>query len=217
MKSSPIRKIITLLKQGKLTFILAGIRKRIYSKNESYGLKRDLKIPFINPEALVPLVIRPFEKEDDPYFNSDSYNQGIVEADFNTAYVACTQEGEPCYRQWLIGHDQNDKIQNFWNGSFPVLKRDEALLESAFTIPDHRGKRIMPAAMARIAEKGKEIGARYIITFVGVDNIPSLKGCKRSGFKPYTLRAESWFLLKKRIKFEAVNQTLQDDYNSKIS
>ena len=42
----------------------------------------------------------------------------------------------------------------------------------------------MPAAMGLIAEKGETIGARYVITFVAPDNIPSLKGCQRCGFFP---------------------------------
>jgi GNAT superfamily N-acetyltransferase len=217
MKTGAIRKISFLLIQGNLSFIVAGIRKRIKSQNRAYGLKRDLNVEFVNPDALLPLLIRPFKIADDQYFTSDTYNYGIVEAKFNTCYVACTNEGEPCYRQWLIGSDQNQKIQNFWNQSFPVLDSDEALLESAYTNPEHRGKRIMPAAMSRIAEKGKDIGARYIITFVGIENIPSLKGCKRCGFMPYILRTESWFLFRKRVKFELIDQTLQDDFDLKTT
>lgn len=217
MKIDAIRKTISLLNQGKLSFILAGVRKRILSQNKAYGLKRDLTVAFKNPDALLPLSIRPFKKEDDQYFTSDNYNQGIIEANFNTCFVACTKEGTPCYRQWLMGYDQNEKIQSFWNKSFPILGADEALLENAFTIPEFRGKRIMPAAMARIAEKGKDMGARYIITFVGIQNIPSLKGCKRCGFMPYVLRTESWFLFRKKVKFEPLDQTLHDDFALKTS
>ncbi len=217
MKTDTIHKVAALIRQGKLSFVLGGIRKRIKSENRAYGLKRDLSIPFTNPDALIPLLIRQFEIPDNSYFTSDSYNQGIIEARFNTCYVACNEEGEPCYRQWLITADQNAKIQSFWNRSFPLLASDEALLENAYTIPEHRGKRIMTAAMARIAEKGRERGARYIITFVGIENIPSLKGCKRSGFMPYVLRTESWFLFRKRVKFEPIDQALQNSFDQKIN
>jgi len=54
--------------------------------------------------------------------------------------------------------------------------------------------RIMPAAMARIAEHGRDVGARHVMTFVGTDNIPSLKGCKRSGFAPTLLHTETRYL-----------------------
>ena len=38
--------------------------------------------------------------------------------------------------------------------------------------------------MALIAERGGDIGAREVITFVNLENIPSLKGCQRAGFHP---------------------------------
>jgi hypothetical protein len=41
------------------------------------------------------------------------------------------------------------------------LSPDEALLEGAFTPESHRGQGIMPQAMASIAEKAKDLGARY--------------------------------------------------------
>lgn len=48
----------------------------------------------------------------------------------------------------------------------------------------------MPHAMAKIAEKGKDLGARRVVTFVAHDNLPALKGCKRAGFSPYLVRRE---------------------------
>ncbi|GGD41105.1 GNAT family N-acetyltransferase [Muriicola marianensis] len=197
-----ITKLIKHAREGNFSFILQGIKKRLYSKNEAYGLKRDLSVPFKNPEALIPISIRRAKKEDDAYFNADNYNHGIISANLQTCYVATNEDGIPAYRQWLMGSDQNPGIKAFWKGSFPVLAPDEALLENAFSRPEFRGKRIMPAAMARIAEKGNDIGARYIITFVDIHNIPSLKGCKRSGFAPYLLRTERWLLFNRKIRFE---------------
>ena len=59
----------------------------------------------------------------------------------------------------------------------------------------------MPAAMARIAERGKDIGARYVMTFVAESNTPSLKGCKRAGFYLYMMRREKWFLFRRKLTF----------------
>lgn len=61
----------------------------------------------------------------------------------------------------------------------------------------------MPAAMAQIAEKGAAVGARYVCTFVGDDNIASLKGCEKAGFSPYLTRTITTrlFNLSKRIVF----------------
>ncbi|MEM9075499.1 MAG: N-acetyltransferase [Bacteroidota bacterium] len=194
------------LKKGNFIFIFNGIKKRVLSKNEAYGLRRDLTQPFENPKALIQIHIRPVEKGDNTFFSSDNFNIGILSAKLQTCYIATDDGGTPCYRQWLMASGENSKIERFWKGLFPILKSDEALLENAFTIPDFRGKRVMPAAMALIAEKGHKLGARYILTFVDINNIPSLKGCKRSGFSPYTLRTEKWFLFNRTITFSELTQ-----------
>lgn len=211
-----IKSIIALLKKGELKFILKGIGKRFHSEVLAFGLKRDLTVDFENPNALIELKIRPFNTSDNDYFRDENSNLGLVDAHIENCYVAVNTDNEPCYRQWLIGASQNEKIKGFFKGSFPVLKKNEALLEAAFTLPTFRGKRIMPAAMARISEKGVDIGARYIITFVDVNNIPSLKGCKRSGFNPYVLRTEKWFLFKRRIIFTDISEKLLAKYNKDL-
>lgn len=75
---------------------------------------------------------------------------------------------------------------------------------NAFTFKAYRGLCIMPAAMAQIAEKGTSIGARYVNTFVGDDNIASLKGCEKPGFSPYLTRTITTrlFNLSKRVVFK---------------
>ena len=146
----------------------------------------------------------------------DLQNNGLIEKQIPNCYVATNTEDIPCYRQWLMGPKQNIKIQEFWGKAFPVLKEDEALVESIFTIPTFRGKRIMPAAMARIAEKGNDLGIRWVITFVAIDNIPSLKGCHRAGFLPYVLRTEKWLLFKRTITFENVPKELMAIYSINV-
>jgi RimJ/RimL family protein N-acetyltransferase len=60
-------------------------------------------------------------------------------------------------------------------------------MKNAYTPPAYRGLGIMSVAMALIAERASEIGAQEVFTFVGVDNIASLKGCQRAGFHPVLL------------------------------
>ena len=83
-----------------------------------------------------------------------------------------------------------------------MLEQDERLLEGAFTHESFRGKGIMPEAMAKIAEIGKETDAQSIMTFVQSDNIPSLKGCQRAGFSPSGIRKDRWRFFKKSVSFE---------------
>lgn len=45
----------------------------------------------------------------------------------------------------------------------------------------------MSAAMALIAERAADLGARHVLTFVDDQNIVFLKGCQRAGFHPQML------------------------------
>ena len=45
----------------------------------------------------------------------------------------------------------------------------------------------MSAAMALIAERATNFGARYVLTFVEEHGIASLKACRRAGFMPHLL------------------------------
>ncbi|WP_299123593.1 hypothetical protein [uncultured Winogradskyella sp.] len=211
MKNTILR-IFELIKKGEITFVIKGISKRVFSTTEAFGLKRDLNIEFKNPDAQIDLDIRLFRQEDDRYFTQDLQNDGLIEKDIPSCYVAITKDNKPCFRQWLIASEYKDKIQEFWGESFPVLEADEMLLEGGFTISSMRRKGIMPAAITRIIENEKRPDRRWVITFVEINNIPSLKGIHRSGFSPYVLRTEKWLLFKRTIIFKDVPNEAMDTY-----
>ncbi len=182
---------------------------------ESVGFRRDLTVPFSAPEAKVPISVRAM---DDALAKQmfDLTESGITEDErelrksrgelwesgIGFGFVAVAEDGDPAYCQWLIGPEFNDDIRQFFDEVFPVLGQGEALLEGAFTPEAHRGKGIMPAAMARIAEHGADVGATSVITFVTADNVPSIKGCERSGFAAYTRRLVVWNGLRRSVTFE---------------
>jgi RimJ/RimL family protein N-acetyltransferase len=205
------KSILALVGKGHGGAVWQRIRHRIHSKEAAYGLRRDLYRYFERPEAVVPLRVRPLEARDlDSLLSSSddgeeemikSYQSRIVEASIPTCYVAADADDEACYMQWLIGPEQNQRIRECFGGIFPELAPDEALMEAAYTPKTHRGKHIMPAAMARIAERGLEMGVRWAITFVGIENTASLKGCKRAGFEPYVLRTNYWRWFRHRTRF----------------
>jgi len=123
----------------------------------------------------------------------------FLREDIPTCYVGVMQDDTPCYMQWLMSSEHNDFIQKRFNHAVPLLAPDEALLENAFTPEAFRGMGIMAYAMAHIAKKAENFKARWVITFVEKDNVPSLKGCKRAGFVPYLLRDVQWYLFMRRI------------------
>lgn len=186
---------------GELGAVARRVRAALWSDSVSVRLERDLGNPFPAPESTIPLQIRPLRDADlstllglraNGVSSAERVDRErrarLVDARLPTAYVAVTEDGAPCYVQWLVGAEQNDRIQQVWNGEFPILAADEALLEGAFTPEAYRGRRIMPAAMARIAEVATDLGARRVVTFVTEDNVPSLKGCARAGFTPISAR-----------------------------
>ena len=181
----------------------------------SLGLARDLAVAFPAPAAKVPISIRPLRDADwAVLFDLDAPGIATEERQLRanrlelarertgSPFVAVTAEGEPCYVQWLFTPAENERMRSFFNDVFPRLEPGEMLLEGAFTPEAHRGKGIMPAAMAQIADRAAAMGASRVLTFVTEDNIPSLKGCAKAGFTPYVRRTVRWAGLRRTISFE---------------
>ena len=219
LTSSKVKWLIRMARAGQPAIIAEKVRRRFYSNSASFCLRRDLTQAFEAPAAKIPITVRPvqaaeaadFFKPNVPGLSPDEINDriarwGFFQAGIPRCYVAVDQNGVPCYAQWVMSSADNDRIQEFFRGAFPVLAPDEALLEGAFTPASHRGQGIMPRAMALIAERAGDFGARYVITFVAENNIPSLKGCVRSGFFPHMLRRFEWRLLRPRVSFLPLSQ-----------
>ena len=177
----------------------------LYARLTRYGLVRDLAQNFAAPGAKIPLAVRPLDDPDLPALFGHvgattelaerlevAWRHAFVEKGARGGFVAIDERtNTPCYVQWLFVARDNDFIKKL--GGFPPLAADEALLENAYTPPAYRGLGVMAAAMARIAERGSDLGARKVTTFVATDNVASLKGCQRAGFHPYLLHHRSRF------------------------
>jgi len=183
------------------TRIAGRLRLGLRFESTRIGLQRDLSVPFKAPDAKIPVSVRPLIAADLPILLAldaaaspedrfeTAWRRAFAEKHMKGGYVAVDdRDGTPCYMQWLFGSEDNDFVLSI--GGFPALKPGEALLENAYTPARYRGMGIMPAAMARIAERAADINARTVITFVQDDNIPSLKGCQRSGFAPHLLHRQ---------------------------
>ncbi len=209
-----VNAVVVGVRSGQVGVVANELRRRLWSDWTHYGLSRDLDDPFVAPNAKIPLEIRALRESDlakllgmnadyvsarGPYVRMHRLN--FVGEGIGTCYVAATTGDEPCYMQWLMRASENDGIRRYFKGIFPLLDPDVALLEYAFTREDYQGQGIMPAAMARIAEKARTHDARRVITFVDHHNIPALKGCQRAGFRPYLIRVDRWRLFRRRVSF----------------
>jgi RimJ/RimL family protein N-acetyltransferase len=114
--------------------------------------------------------------------------QRMVERGVQTLYVAETEAGDDIYAQWLVTPATLETLDRFSPGRYPRLAVDEALVEGAYTFSDFRGLGVMAAGMAQLMATAHASGARAVITYVGEDNIPSLRGCARVGFELDHLR-----------------------------
>jgi RimJ/RimL family protein N-acetyltransferase len=190
----------------KLSSQAARLRQRVagrlqqgfYSEFRGYGLLRDLSRPIENPQAKIPFYVRPLKVEDldillplTTDLEASERQQITWRRHFHKkmprgCFVAVdTRSDTPCYMQWLLSAHDNPALARF--KCFPALKKDEALLEQAYTIPSHRGLGIMSAAMAEISALASRFDARHVLTFVDEKGAASLKACQRAGFEPYLL------------------------------
>lgn len=209
-----VYELARLLRAGHGRRVARAIASRLSSRDIAFGLRRDLTVPLSPPAPKLQVVVRPLDPLDAlPFLDPDAPDiAGVVAFDrvrqrrllddgIGTCWVAIAPEGKVCYMQWLIASSSNDRIQARWPKLFPVLGADEALLEGAYTPEQYRGQGIMAYAMAVIAEHAADFGARWVVTFVGTDNLPSLKGCRRAGFAPYVERQEKWLLGRRTTSF----------------
>jgi len=206
--------IAELLLKGQWSYAFKRLRRWIYWDTFAYGLRRDLPAAFEPSPAKIPLKIRPLQDPDiEKLFGSQrsassgeeayqlKHRLNFLSSGIRTCYVASTRDDQPCFMQWLVGASENEKLQKYFFGLHAPLAPDEALMEDVFTVEAFRGQAVMPCAMARIAEKGRDIGVRWVITFVNHKNPAAMKGCKRAGFSPYLIRRETWRLFRRRVSF----------------
>ncbi|MCX7546947.1 hypothetical protein OS188_03165 [Xanthomarina sp. F1114] len=204
-----------LIKDGKAKYLWTAFLNRLNSKEIAFGFKRDLSVPYKKPRTLKPITIREFKKEDEVFF-VDNPNNGLIN-NFHTCYVGITKDEIPCARVWLIDSSQNKTLKNTWGERFPQLKADEVLLENVFTVPKYRGMGVIPAFLYDVAEKSRELGAKYAITFGEVKNINTSRSYDYAGFTPYIVRTVSYFLFIKSIKYEELSEEKMAFYNKSIN
>ena len=214
-----------LVKPAMLPIVADRMAKRLWSTRQAIGFRRDLAQPFVPPAAAIPIGIVELGPDElpgmlDPRLTSAgeldilecASRRALWARHFGRCFVATAPDGQACFVQWLFDQRDNAALARHFGDSFPSLRHDETLLEGAYTTAAFRGMRIMPAAMARIAEHGTDTGARFVHTFVGIENLPSLKGCVRAGFAPHQWRTQRLRLLSRDTGFAPLPTTFAQDY-----
>jgi hypothetical protein len=199
------QRFLLVVRSGKFAKLARELMKRIFSNSESYLLRRDLTVPFHACAPKQPIEIRPIRDSDIPEILAARPGRLLLlRANIPTCYVAVTATGQICYTQWLVGQSDLERFRPFFDGELGNLRKDEVLLEFSYTFEQFRGQKIMPAAVAAIAEKGLLSGARYAVTYVQKNNIAALKGCAGAGFSPYLIRQERWRIFSFKESFRSL-------------
>lgn len=93
-------------------------------------------------------------------------------------------------------HGEDDKIVSYcWVTTKPVEigeincairpRADEIYLYDAFTFAEYRGQNLYPAVMNRILEHSREAGLQRALIFVMSDNVASIRGVLKAGFREF--------------------------------
>jgi L-amino acid N-acyltransferase YncA len=122
-------------------------------------------------------------------------------------YAAAGEAGEPLYAQFLIDAASQERFGTSHLAGTRRLAADERIVEAAYTFPEARGRGAMKAGMAQLLEVARSEGAARVWTYVGPDNVASLRGCRAVGFVPSHRRRE-----RRRLgRFHAAELPLDDD------
>ena len=200
------RTLPLLVANGEAGEIVREFGSRLYSNEKWYLLRRDLAIPFAAAPAKIRIHIRPLQKTDIPKIvHERPIRLPALESGLSTCYLAVTDDDDICYMQWLIDSSQNNLIETRFTGLCQRLDDDEMLLEWAYTFKKYRGLGIMAPAMAAISDEGARKGARWLMTFVEQSNLPSLRGCRSAGYRPYKIRQDRWRLYRCKETFAALS------------
>jgi ribosomal protein S18 acetylase RimI-like enzyme len=115
-------------------------------------------------------------------------------------FQARLQRGESF---WTAQHHEHI-VAYCWTTSDPVEigevhrvispRGDEIYLYDAFTFPEYRGQNLYPALLQRILEHSRQQGLRRALIFVLSDNVASIRGVQKAGFREFQ-RVTYWNVL----------------------
>lgn len=95
-------------------------------------------------------------------------------------------DGDVAHISWAYGHqDRTPQV---------ALRPGEVELNGAYTRKPYRGKGLLPAVERGMMRDLKRQGVKTVYTHVGVDNVASLRGVAKAGFRPVGILTWRWIL-----------------------
>jgi hypothetical protein len=187
--------LISLAMEGKLSVIISKLRYHMWSDSRHAVLCRDLSQAIEHPKARVNFSVRLYDPGDAAIlFNLDLPDaqerrrvlENWMERGVKRCYVAVLDDGRAIFMQWLLVPSDKRLLPDIFE-TFPALEPDMVVLEGAYTPPQFRRLPVMPAAMARIAEEGRHLGARSAVVSIEAGNASMITAARWAGFSPWRL------------------------------
>jgi RimJ/RimL family protein N-acetyltransferase len=198
-----LRSISLLVQTRQFGELGRRLRDRVIDNTSLIGLRLDSQSIAGVPAGGSPVRVRQASRSDltslldlqDPTLDRRERHDRtmrlqMMDAEVQTCFVAEDQAGNPCFVQWLVFADQNEKLQEVFAGWYPPLEEGEAMIEFAYTPPSRRGQGIMTAATSQILTMARGQGIRTVVTFIPTVNSQSIRIHLRIGFVPYLLHLE---------------------------
>jgi GNAT superfamily N-acetyltransferase len=210
-----VGRLLWLVRAGEWEVGRALARRWWNSEAVGMGLQRGLDTPVASRRPRQRLTIRPIRPAEHPWFADPTAGRGegallrinarhLFSTQIETCYVALTEQGVPCYMQYLILPDQNDRLADAFGGMIPPLEAGDALLEFAFTLEGYRALGVMPWAVAQLAEEARRHGARRLVTWVPGANVNVRRYFERAGFTLLGARHERYRHFRRTVRFEPI-------------
>jgi GNAT superfamily N-acetyltransferase len=213
---------IALLKNMQFRELFARIFARVYWRSTSVGLFFGLAAPVEILPAGVPITIRPLRTTDaalilnvrEPGLSpQDRHDINVrlmmLTTGISGCHVGLDSSGVPRYLQWLVGPEENDRLQEAFHGWLPRLSAEEMLVENLYVDPSFRGKKIMQYGVTTLLALARERGAARVITFIPRRNSLALELHLRLGFRPYAIRTSATRFFRTSVTFTPIGQ--EDD------
>lgn len=191
-----LRTAVTMLRYGDIVGPIREIRERVYSNETSMILRRDMWQSEPALRAKIPLAIRKLQTRDyGAIVRERPRRLPVLRSGIPDCYVVTTDHDEIAFMLWVIAAPDWLRFRPHFKGNIHwPPSHDECLFEFAYTFRKFRGNGVMSASLVMIAQQvvKERPSLRWAYNFVRLSNEPSLRGCRRAGFRPYMKRKEHW-------------------------
>lgn len=205
MKNKIIKKFLILAKLDYVT-LLKIILNRCFSFNHYYVLNLNLQRFNFHKDSRINVRFDRISDSDIQtimekmnLFDSNSKKELIIrllfyDSGLKNCYVLKNKKNEIVCMQWIVYPSENSILKKHYSRRFYELREKQVMIENIFTFPKYRGFGFMQKITLQLLNLGKNQGYKNAIAYIRKDNINSINGFIKLGFKITKIITEYKFL-----------------------